>query len=165
MGEKRLASQGVLTYCANRTLPYPMYADGFGLLVFGALVTSVSFVKKEFFDKTEQPRVPGLQLYVVSLEKKRYNRERIEANRRMDMKKRLIALLCGLMLMTQLSPVSAVEPVCQRIASDGFPEETYTSVEEALAQYDVSSGGYIRLLKNVYDTVTIDKPVYLDTNG
>ena len=28
-----LATQGTLTYCANRTLPYNLYADGSGLLV------------------------------------------------------------------------------------------------------------------------------------
>ena len=30
---KKLAAQGILTYCANRTLPYHLYADESGLLV------------------------------------------------------------------------------------------------------------------------------------
>ena len=34
------ARPAVLTYCANRRTTVPMYADAFGLLVFGALLTS-----------------------------------------------------------------------------------------------------------------------------
>ncbi len=43
-----LALQGILTYCANRVLPYSMYADGRGLLVFGAPLTSASLSKNTF---------------------------------------------------------------------------------------------------------------------
>ena len=32
---KKFALQNVLTYCANRRTSVPMYADAFGLLVFG----------------------------------------------------------------------------------------------------------------------------------
>ena len=46
--EKALAWQGILTYCANRTLPYSMYADGSGLLVFAPFSTSGSLSKKLF---------------------------------------------------------------------------------------------------------------------
>ena len=35
-----LAVQAILPYCANRRTTVPMYADAFGLLVFGALLTS-----------------------------------------------------------------------------------------------------------------------------
>ena len=37
---KKLALQDVLTYCANRRTNVPMYADAFGLLVFGVSLTS-----------------------------------------------------------------------------------------------------------------------------
>ena len=45
---KMLAAQGVLTYCANRTLPYHLYADGSGLLVLTAPLTSASLSKITF---------------------------------------------------------------------------------------------------------------------
>ena len=40
MAEEKLALQAILTCCANRTTNVPMYAYAFGLLVFGALLTS-----------------------------------------------------------------------------------------------------------------------------
>ena len=43
-----LASQGVLTYCTNRTLPYHLYADGSGLLVLAAPLPSGSLSKTTF---------------------------------------------------------------------------------------------------------------------
>ncbi len=39
------ATQGILTYCTNRTLPYHLYADESGLLVLAALLTSASLSK------------------------------------------------------------------------------------------------------------------------
>ena len=39
------AKLAILTYCANRTTNVPMYADAFGLLVFGALSASA----KQYF--------------------------------------------------------------------------------------------------------------------
>ena len=45
---KKLAVWGVLTYCANRMTTVPLYAYAFGLLVFGAPLTSVSLSKKSF---------------------------------------------------------------------------------------------------------------------
>jgi hypothetical protein len=45
---KKLAARGVLTYCANRMTTVPLYAYAFGLLVFGAPLTSVSLSKKSF---------------------------------------------------------------------------------------------------------------------
>ena len=45
---KKLATQGVLTYCANQRTTVPMYADAFGLLVLPALVTSASLSKTSF---------------------------------------------------------------------------------------------------------------------
>ena len=46
-----LASQGILTYCANRRSTVPMYADAFGLLVLTASLTSGSLSKNLFFDR------------------------------------------------------------------------------------------------------------------
>ena len=43
-----LATQGILTYCANRTLTYHLYADGSGLLVLTSLLTSASLSKQVF---------------------------------------------------------------------------------------------------------------------
>ena len=43
-----LAEQAILTYCTNRSLPYHLYADGSGLLVFVASLTSGSLSKKSF---------------------------------------------------------------------------------------------------------------------
>ena len=43
-----LAQQDILTSCANRTLPYHLYADAFGLLRFGAPSTSVRLSKNAF---------------------------------------------------------------------------------------------------------------------
>ncbi len=37
-----LATQDILTYCANRTLTYHLYADESGLLVLETLVPSAS---------------------------------------------------------------------------------------------------------------------------
>ena len=48
-----LATQGILAYCANGRTTVPMYADAARLLVFGAFLTSVSCVKKYFFDTTD----------------------------------------------------------------------------------------------------------------
>ena len=45
---KMLALQSILTSCANRRTSVPMYADAFGLLVFGAPLTSASLSKKSF---------------------------------------------------------------------------------------------------------------------
>ena len=42
---KMLAQRAVLTYFANRTTNVPMCADAFGLLVFGASITSVCVIK------------------------------------------------------------------------------------------------------------------------
>ena len=52
-GVKKLAPQGILTYCATRTLPYRLYADECELLVLAAPLTSASFVKKDFFDRLQ----------------------------------------------------------------------------------------------------------------
>ena len=43
-GRKKPATQGILTYCANRTLPYQLYANESGLLVLAALLTSAHSV-------------------------------------------------------------------------------------------------------------------------
>ena len=53
---KKLAAQGVLTYCANRMTTVPLYAYAFGLLVFGAPLTSVSLSKNKFFDRLRTAR-------------------------------------------------------------------------------------------------------------
>ena len=45
--DKRLASQGVLTSCANRRTNVPLYAYAFGLLGFGAPLTSDNLSKKQ----------------------------------------------------------------------------------------------------------------------
>ena len=55
-----LASQGILTYCANRRSTIPMYADAFGLLVLTASLTSGSLSKNKFFGQTEGPARAGL---------------------------------------------------------------------------------------------------------
>ncbi len=47
-GVKKLAAQGIFTYCATRTLPYHLYADECELLVLSAPLTSVSLSKKVF---------------------------------------------------------------------------------------------------------------------
>ena len=47
---KKLAPQGVLTYCATRSLPYHLYANGSELLVLTPLLTSARLSKTEFFD-------------------------------------------------------------------------------------------------------------------
>ena len=49
-----LATQGILTYCANGRTTVPMYADAARLLVFGAFLTSAGCVKKYFFDATDK---------------------------------------------------------------------------------------------------------------
>ena len=49
-----LASQGILTSCANRRSTVPMYADAFGLLGLTASLTSVSLSKNKFFDRLRQ---------------------------------------------------------------------------------------------------------------
>ena len=46
--DKKLASQGVLTSCANRRTNVPLYAYAFGLLGFGAPLTSDSLSKNTF---------------------------------------------------------------------------------------------------------------------
>jgi len=45
---KKLALQGILTYCATRPLPYHLYADEGALLVLPAPLTSVSLSKTSF---------------------------------------------------------------------------------------------------------------------
>ena len=45
---KKLAAQGILTYCATRPLPYHLYADEGALLVLPTLVTSVILSKTSF---------------------------------------------------------------------------------------------------------------------
>ncbi len=57
-----LATQDILTYCANRTLTYHLYADESGLLVLETLVTSVSLSKNKFFDRLRPPARPGVSL-------------------------------------------------------------------------------------------------------
>ena len=52
-----LAAQGILTYCANRTLTYHLYADGSGLLVLAASLTSVRLAK--YFLSDEIARFAG----------------------------------------------------------------------------------------------------------
>ena len=54
-GVKKLATQGILTYCTTRTLPYHLYADGFELLVFGASLTSGSLSKSFLTDCKTAP--------------------------------------------------------------------------------------------------------------
>ncbi len=46
-----LAMQGILTYCATRTLTYHLYADACELLVLTAPLTSASLSKNEFSDR------------------------------------------------------------------------------------------------------------------
>ena len=46
MWGKKLATQGILTCCATRTLPYHLYADECELLALTASLTSVSLSKK-----------------------------------------------------------------------------------------------------------------------
>ncbi len=43
-----LAAQGILTYCATRSLPYHLYADECALLVLAAPLTSGSLSKLVF---------------------------------------------------------------------------------------------------------------------
>ena len=47
-GVKKLAAQGILTYCTTRTLPYHLYADECELFVLTAPLTSVSLSKRGF---------------------------------------------------------------------------------------------------------------------
>ena len=53
-----LASQGILTYCANRRSTVPMYADAFGLLVLTASLTS-AFLIAVFRPKRPDPSTGG----------------------------------------------------------------------------------------------------------
>ena len=62
-----LASQGILTYCANRRSTVPMYADAFGLLVLTASLTSVSLSKNKFFDRLKRTRLGALFSYSVTI--------------------------------------------------------------------------------------------------
>ena len=66
-GVKQLATQGILTYCTTRSLPYHLYADGSELFVLMALVTSVSLSKKIFLTdcKTGTDDRPGF--YILNL--------------------------------------------------------------------------------------------------
>jgi len=41
-----------------------MYADAFGLLVFGAPLTSVSLSKKKFFDRLKKLEVNDLEFFI-----------------------------------------------------------------------------------------------------
>ena len=66
-GVKKLATQGILTYCTTRTLPYHLYADECELLVLTAPLTSVSLSKKIFLTdcKTGTDDRPGF--YILNL--------------------------------------------------------------------------------------------------
>ena len=57
--------------------------------------------------------------------------------------------------------------VCQIVSADGSVIATYNSVEAALADYTYNADepSYIQLLKDIRTAATIDKAVYLDTNG
>ncbi len=46
-GDKKLATQGILTYCATRTLPYHLYANECELLVLTAPLTSAFSIIRE----------------------------------------------------------------------------------------------------------------------
>jgi hypothetical protein len=48
LSHKELATQGVLTSCANRMTNVPVYAFAFGLLGFGTFLTSASLSKNSF---------------------------------------------------------------------------------------------------------------------
>ena len=61
---KKLAVQGVLTYCTTRTLPYHLYADECELLVFGASLPSVGFIKNRSLIGTKRAGFPLLFLFV-----------------------------------------------------------------------------------------------------
>ena len=52
---KKLAFQGVLTYCTTRTLPYHLYADECELLVFGVSLTSVGLSGYQKFNIKSPP--------------------------------------------------------------------------------------------------------------
>ena len=54
-----LATQDILTYCTNRPLPYHLYADEGGLLVFGASLTSGSLSKITFWQAARELALPG----------------------------------------------------------------------------------------------------------
>ena len=60
------AAQGILTYIANRTLPYHLYADESGLLVLVALLTSASLSKNKFFDRLQKAHPSGWAFLSVS---------------------------------------------------------------------------------------------------
>ena len=55
-GVKVLASQGILTYCTMRTLPYQLYADECALFVLTAPLNSDS-LSKSFFNRQKAPRL------------------------------------------------------------------------------------------------------------
>ena len=48
----------VLPYCTNRRTTVPMYADAFGLFVFGAFLTSISLSKMTFLTDWN---IPGIK--------------------------------------------------------------------------------------------------------
>ncbi len=61
-----LATQDILTYCANRTLTYHLYAYESGLLVLETLVTSVSLSKNKFFDRLKKSYAGSIGLFKYS---------------------------------------------------------------------------------------------------
>jgi hypothetical protein len=61
-----LATQGILTYYANRRSTVLMYADAFGLLVLTASLTSASLPKTSF-GQTEKSLLSRLFSYLISM--------------------------------------------------------------------------------------------------